>query len=177
MKKKSLVLLAAMTMAFAFVGCGDGGGSSSSGTTGTSTQADAAAAGGYSVTLSGVTINMNVAAADIISALGEPKDKYEAESCAFQGMDRTYTYPGFTLDTYENNGVETTLYVTFTDDTVSTTEGLCIGESIDKAKELYGTDGTDNGSSIVYTKGGSTLTIFYGSDGVVNEIQYGAVTE
>ncbi|MDE5965728.1 MAG: hypothetical protein K2G89_02730 [Lachnospiraceae bacterium] len=172
MKKKGLVLFAALAMAFAFTGCGNGG------TKDVTTQGGSQAeAGGYSVTLSGVAINMNVAAADIISALGEPQDKYEAESCAFQGMDRTYTYPGFVLDTYENNGVETTLYVTFKDDTVSTTEGLCIGESVDKAKELYGTDGTDNGSSIVYKKGGSTLTIFYGGDGVITEIQYGAVTE
>lgn len=172
MKKKGLVLFAALAMAFAFTGCGNGG--TKDVTTQDGSQAEA---GGYSVTLSGVAINMNVAAADIISALGEPQDKYEAESCAFQGMDRTYTYPGFVLDTYENNGVETTLYVTFKDDTVSTTEGLCIGESVDKAKELYGTDGTDNGSSIVYKKGGSTLTIFYGGDGVITEIQYGAVTE
>lgn len=178
MKKKGLVLLMAMTMAFAFTACGgDNNTSSGDSDVNNSTQADVQTESGYEFTVSGTKVAMNVPAADILSALGTPQDKYEAESCAFQGMDRTYTYPGYTLDTYENDGVETTLYVTFKDDTVSTTEGLAIGENIDKAKELYGEGGTDNGSSIIYTKGESTLTIFYDAEGVISEIQYGAITE
>ncbi len=176
MKKKGLVLLVVMTMAFAVTACG-GDDSASNNTTDNQSETDVQTDDGYVFTASGTKIAMNVPAADILTALGDPQDKYEAESCAFQGMDRTYTYPGYTLDTYENDGVETTLYVTFTDDTVSTTEGLAIGESIDKAKELYGEDGTDNGSSVIYTKADSTLTIFYDADGVINEIQYAAITD
>ncbi len=177
MKKKSLLLLTVAAMALALTACGGGESAGNDTTTAaqsneaTSTQAD-----GYVFDVNGTSIAMNVPAADIIAALGEPQDKYEAESCAFQGMDRTYTYAGYTLDTYENNGVETTLYVTFKDDTVATKEGLAIGESLDKAKELYGT-GTENSGSIVFTKGSSTLTVFYDADNVITEIQYAAITE
>lgn len=176
MKKKGLILLAAMSMAFALTACG---GKDNGGTTGSegASQSEAQAEAVYEFTAGSTKVPMNAPAADILAALGEPQDKYEAESCAFQGMDRTYTYPGYTIDTYENNGVETILYVTFKDDTVSTTEGLSIGENIDKAKELYGEGGTDNGASIIYTKGASTLSIIYGEDGVISQIQYGAVTE
>lgn len=174
MKKKGLILLAAMTMAFALTACGGGNGGSGAGDTAQPSQP--AAQDGFVFQAGSTAVAMNVPAADILASLGEPQDKYEAESCAFQGMDRTYTYPGYTVDTYENNGVETILYVTFKDDTVSTAEGLSIGETIDKAKELYGDGGTDSGSSITYTKGASTLTILYGGDGAITQIQYGAVT-
>ena len=175
MKKKGLILLAAMTMAFALTACG--GGNGGTGTGDSSQTSQSTSQDGFAFTAGATTVAMNVPAADILTALGEPQDKYEAESCAFQGMDRTYTYPGYTIDTYENNGLETILYVTFKDDTVSTTEGLSIGENIDKAKELYGDGGTDNGASLSYTKGASTLVILYGGDGVITQIQYGAVVK
>ncbi len=176
MKKKSLLLLTVAVMAFALTACGGKEEATTASGADSTTQASSdVAADGFVFDTKGTSIAMNVPAADIISALGTPQDKYEAESCAFQGMDRTYTYAGFTLDTYENNGVETTLYVTFKDDTVSTKEGLSIGESVDKAKELYGS-GTENDTSIVFTKGGSTLTVFF-ADGVITEIQYAAITE
>ena len=174
MKKKSLILLTAMTMAFALTACGGKG--SDATTSAPAAQTGTQAAAGYSFKTGSTTISMNVPAADILSALGEPSDKYEAESCAFQGMDRTYTYPGYTVDTYENNGVETILHVTFQDDTVSTTEGLAIGQSIDKAKELYGDAGEDNGSAITYTKDGTKLIVFY-ENGNITQIQYEAITD
>lgn len=175
MKKKGLILLAAITMAFVLAACGGGdGGTTAGGSTQTS---QGESQDGFVFTAGSTKVAMNVPAADILAALGEPQDKYEAESCAFQGMDRTYTYPGYTIDTYENNGVETILYVTFKDDTVSTAEGLSIGENIEKAKELYGDGGTDNGSSLSYTKGASTLVILYGGDGAITQIQYGAVVK
>ncbi len=176
MKKKSLVLLTAMTMAFALTACG-GSDKAADGTTAAPAAQEGTQTGsGYSFKSGSTTIAMNVPAADILSALGEPSDKYEAESCAFQGMDRTYTYPGYTVDTYENNGVETILHVTFQDDTVSTPEGLAIGQNVDKAKELYGDAGEDNGSSITYTKDGTKLIVFY-ENGTISQIQYEAITD
>ncbi len=176
MKKKGLVVLAtAMVMAFGLAACGgsDSGKDNGGETTAAASEdagASAADVSEYSFKSGSTEIKLGVPAADIVAALGEPQDKYEAESCAFQGMDRTYTYPGYTLDTYEENGVETTLYVTFKDDTVSTNEGLSIGDDVAKAKELYG-EGEDNGNSIVFTKGDTNITAFY-EDGTIKEIQY-----
>ncbi|MCL1830027.1 MAG: hypothetical protein FWG21_01200, partial [Oscillospiraceae bacterium] len=36
---------------------------------------------------------------DIIAVLGEPLSYFEATSCAFDGLDKTYTYSGFDIVT------------------------------------------------------------------------------
>ena len=45
------------------------------------------------------TVAVNDDMADVLSALGEPQSYFEAESCAFEGLDKTYTYSGFVITT------------------------------------------------------------------------------
>ncbi|HHY81696.1 MAG TPA: lipoprotein [Clostridiales bacterium] len=125
----------------------------------------------------GVEIPVNTDAAPVIEALGEPLDYFEAESCAFQGLDKTYYYSGFELTTYpkdDDTDYISTIY--FQDDSVSTPEGICIGSSAEDVIKAYGEDYTGGEGSYVYTLGDSTLTFVTENDVVVS-ITYQAIVD
>ena len=46
-------------------------------------------------------------AGELIAAIGEPQEKAYEESCSGPGEDGIWTYDGFTVFTYLENGVET----------------------------------------------------------------------
>lgn len=84
-----------------------------------------------------IRIEMNAEAQPILDALGEPVSYTEQPSCAFEGMDKTYCFGGFYLSTYPLDGVDYVYSLWFADDTVSTQEGLRIGDSAGRVEELY----------------------------------------
>lgn len=147
--KKALLVILSVLMAAALCACG--GGKSSEGTNGT-VSAPTGGAGGYIFDAKGVGVEIDAKMEDISDALGEPKSYFEAESCAFGELDKVYTYSGFRIDTYQIGGVDYISDVIFTDDTISTAEGLAIGDSADKAKELYGTPSAEDDSRLVFEK-------------------------
>ena len=79
----------------------------------------------------GISIYMNDKAEPVLDALGEPMHYFESPSCAFQGIDRVYTYSGFELYTY-TDGDDDTEYifsVVFMNDGVETREGITLSNS------------------------------------------------
>ena len=58
------------------------------------------------------------------------------------------------------------------DDSVSTAEGISIGDAKDKVRKAYGEPSSSADTSDVFTKGGSKLSVIYGSDGNVSSIVY-----
>ena len=70
--------------------------------------------------------------------LGEPTDYYEVQSCAFDGMDKIYTFDNYEVHTYPDNGTDKVLSIYFLNDQVSTTEGVKIGDSLSSMLEVYG---------------------------------------
>ena len=54
------------------------------------------------------------------------------------GIDKIYTYNSFELDTYPLDGEDFISSVLFKDDTVTTMEGIGIGDSVEKLTETYG---------------------------------------
>ncbi len=166
--KKLLVLLAALAaMTFVMTSCGgDGTESGSSAVT---------EAGGFEFKANGITVAMNAKAADLVDKLGE-YEYFEAPSCAFQGLDKTYTYAGFELVTYELDKVDYVLSVSLRDDSLTTPEGVTIGSSLDDVKKAYGDSFTQDGNSYQYTKGNSILT-FIVENGAVTSVEYKADTE
>lgn len=131
---------------------------------------------GFHYEANGVTINMNVDAAPIVEALGEPKDYFEAASCAFQGLDKIYYYNGFELGTYPSGSKNMISYVNFLDDSVTTEKNIYLGSSLDELITAYGEDYTKDGSSYVYILGTTKLT-FIVEDDAVTSITYGAIVE
>ena len=160
MKKMKLLTLT-LAMLLLVTGCGSKNKEGDAGTTASKANAsaateaateasgkkeEAAPAGedGYVFKKGDVTISMGAPADDIISALGTYKNTYEAESCAFDGMDVVYSYAGFDVLTLSDKA------------------------AVEKA---YGQKVEDGVNNIQLKKGNSDLLIIF-KDDLVNSIQY-----
>lgn len=177
MKKLSILLVALMLF---LTGCGSKGEESSvkaGADKGSSKEAsDTAKTSGYVFEANGVTIAMNAEAKPILKSLGKEQDYFEAKSCAFEDMDRTYTYSGFELKTYTLKGVEYVQSILFTDDSVSTKEGISIGSSVEELKKAYGDKGTESLGLYTYEQGKTKMSFITENDKVTS-VEYLAVTE
>lgn len=120
---------------------------------------------GYEFIYNGVSVTMDADAAPIIEKLGEPASYFEAASCAFEGLDKMYTYSGFEIDTYPVGDKDYVSSVILKDDSVSTAEGVCIGDSFEKLQQTYDGEGEENAGMRVYVKDGMKLCfIMQGQD-------------
>lgn len=173
MKKFKVVLAAAvMVMGLSLTACGG----SDEGSSETSSKAESSSAGGYSFTSGSTKVEMGADAAKVVEDLGEANDYFESASCAFEGLDKVYTYAGYKLNTYPVDDKDYVLSVVFTDDTVETEEGICIGSSKDDVTEAYGEPTEEKGSSLIYEKGETKIT--FGMDGdTVATVEISAIVE
>ena len=108
--------------------------------------------------------------------LPEASNVYKTESCAFDGIEKTYTYEDYEITTCVKEDSEDIISIYFTSDQVSTNEGIKIGDSIDTMKQAYGEDFELADVSYTYKKGNSTLTFIADND-VITSIEYRLVTE
>lgn len=106
-----------------------------------------------------------------VSALGEDYEFSEVPSCAFDGNDRVYTYEKFEVQTYIDGDQERIYSIYFIDPNLPTTEGLCLGDSVENVKSLYGEDYEMIGNSFEYKGGNTVLTVITQNDVVVS-IEY-----
>ncbi len=141
-----------------------------------STVDETISAEGYSYEYNETVIPMNVEAAPIVEALGEPVDYFEAASCAFQGLDKQFYYNGFELGTYPKGDKDFVSYVNFQDDSVSTDKGIYLGATLEELIDAYGKDYTQKGTAYIYKKGKTKLTFIVEED-TVTQITYGAIVE
>lgn len=182
MKKLAAVLMAAAMLCMA--GCGN----DEKVIDGNSQGADAAQTGGeqsgqtgnasgsqgnyegYVFSTGGTVIEIDADAAPILDALGKELSYYEAASCAFEGLDKMYTYSGFEIDTYPTGDKDYVSTIILKDDSVATMEGVSIGDSKEKLVEAYG-EGSQEGNMIVYEKGGMKLCFILEND-EIKSIEY-----
>ena len=137
------------------------------------TQPDASS---WKYSVRGVEVMMHAEAAPILEALGEAVSYTEEASCAFSGLDKTYYYGGFYLQTYPLEDVDYIYSLWLVDDSSTTPEGIYIGASQAEVEAAYGAE-SFNGSNAYILKGTtSTLTIIL-EDGKVSSIQYDANIE
>ncbi len=125
----------------------------------------------YSFFYKETQIKMDAEAAAIVSALGTPEKTLEQDSCAYQGKDTVYVYPGFEMGVYPAGGVDKVSYVTLVDDTVATPEGIKIGSKAEDVTAAYGKDCEEEFGVYRYTLGNSLLSIFT-TNGVVDGVEY-----
>lgn len=130
---------------------------------------------GFTFESNGVKIAMNEKATPILDKLGKANKTFESKSCAFDGMDKEYTYNGFVLKTYPDKDVDYVASITLFDDTVETLEGISIGDSKDDVIKAYG-ECKESKTVCEYKKGDMKL-LFLITDDVVSSIQYVAITE
>ena len=136
-----------------------------------STEAEVSAES-FSFVYNNVKITPNDLVDPLITALGSDFSYHESPSCAYIGLDKCYVYKGFSIYTYpDNTAVDHVLQVVLTDDSLSTPEGLIIGDTSEKVIELYGTDYVESDGSYAYTRGKTALMIIMKNDRV-QSIQY-----
>ena len=78
-------------------------------------------------------------------------------------MDIVYTYPGFTLYAFSDSGVEYINVIEVTDSLIDC-GGISVGDSIQKAKDIYGTPDVGDDYGVLYRSGKTELQI--STDGV-----------
>ena len=118
-------------------------------------------------------IGINAEAGPVLYRLGEPVQCTQSPSCAFEGMDTTYYHGGIYLTTATVEGTERIIRARFADDTVCTWEGLKIGDSRDRAQELYGPEGFREDGIWEAVRGNTRLVITFAEDtvdGIIYEV-------
>lgn len=101
------------------------------------------------------------------TALPKCSDISEVPSCAFGGNDKVYNYEMFELTTYFDEDEERVFSIYFLDPNLPTTEGLCLGDSVDDMKALYGEAYEAEETAYTYTRGETLLMIVTKNDRVV----------
>lgn len=132
----------------------------------------------YVFDYNGVAIRLNTDAAPILEALGEPQEYFEAKSCAFDGMDKTYFFSGIELTTYPKSDKEdyvSSIY--FKDDSVSTKEGIFIGSTLQQLLDAYGENYSGNGEAYTYTKEDSSIMFIVEGEEVTSITYLAAIPE
>ena len=137
------------------------------------TQPDAAS---WKYTIRGVDVMMHAEAAPVLAALGDPISFTEEASCAFTGLDKTYNYGGFFLQTYPLGDVDYIYSAWLMDDSSETPEGIYIGATQAEVEAAYGADAFNGSNAYILTGTTSKLTVIL-TDGIVSSIQYDAVVE
>ena len=171
MKKLAAIVLA-LTMVLALCACG---GTAETPTTPTEPQQSNTGNTtpvGYLFTYNGHQFGVDIVADDTLAKLGEPRDQYTSESCAFGGEDTVYYYSSIQVSTNNEYGYERIYSIYLEDDLVSTEEGICVGSTADDVKAAYGEPGDKSTATcLIYEKDGMTLN-FNLVDGLVSTILY-----
>ena len=126
---------------------------------------------GYIFVYKDIVIEIDSPADSVLEQLGDANSYFEAPSCAFNGIDKIYTYNSFELDTYPIEGEDFISSVLFKDDTVTTMEGIGIGDSVEKLTETYGGDSIQENGMTVYCKDDMKLC-FILEDDFISSIEY-----
>ena len=125
----------------------------------------------YAFTAGAVSIAIDAEASPILASLGEYKAYDESPSCAFEGMDKTYTYAGFEIETYCLSNVDYIASIRLLDDSYQTQKGITIGSAKDAVTKAYGAPASETDSALIYEADGMKLQ-FLLRNGLVSDIQY-----
>ena len=101
----------------------------------------------------------------------EPESYSEIASCAFEGLDKTYTYEHFELTTYPVDGEERLYVIYFLDDEARTNEGIAIADSYEDMISSYGESYVKEENKYTYTIGKKSITFIVEND-FITSIEY-----
>ena len=108
--------------------------------------------------------------------LGEEEAYSEIASCAFEGLDKTYTYTNYEITTFPDGEKDRIYSIYFLNTEVATKEGVRVSDSIDDMIKAYGEDYEKQGNQYTYTKGNTNLEFIVEND-VITSIQYTYIAE
>ena len=130
----------------------------------------------FCVKYKGVDIIPGSVADEVLNKLGTPKDKQYYGNCGGKGEVYEYEYSGLLLKVLIADNKSTIEQIDFTDDTVTTSKGICIGSTSDEVVKAHGNPTKQTEGLIVYEKGALSLQ-FTISSGAVTGISYYNVTK
>lgn len=119
---------------------------------------------------------MNADFAPLLAFLGEPDSYFEAASCAFDGLDKTYTYAGLEIVTYPDGEVDRISSVRILDDSVSTPEGVTVGASPADVTAACGEDYDELGMQYAYEDGDTVFSVLF-DGGTAVSVEYTAIND
>ena len=128
----------------------------------------------YFFTVDGFAIAPDMDMSLVLEKIGKEKSYFEAESCAFQGLDKMYTYADFEIDTYPQGDKDLISAILLKDDLVETDEGVAIGESLSDIEAAYGSAKAEDGT-VTFTKGNMKLVFILEGDSIAS-IEYDSIT-
>jgi len=124
----------------------------------------------------GAIISLNQNMAEVLDALGEPTGVRQTPSCAFDGYDRIFGFGAINVHTYPVGEQDFVQIISVRDDSVTTRNGIRLGDSWDTVLDAYGHDYVQDFSIFTFTKGSTTLSFFV-DDGMVVEITYALIMD
>lgn len=128
-------------------------------------------ASGFTLPKNDAIIYLNQNMADALAILGSPIGVHETPSCAFDGIDRIFGFPGLQIHTYPIREQDFIQIIRFTDDSIRTSEGIFLGSSWSNVLAAYGNDYVQDFDWFTFRRGYTSLT-FVVRDGTVMEILY-----
>lgn len=169
MKKLSFALMALCLTAL-LVACGGNNETPVESGSPTPESSAPAASQTYVFEVNGTKIAIDQNMVEVLAVLGEPASYFETASCAFDGLDKMYTYSGFTITTRPEEEEDFVTSILLTDDSVTTPEGIYIGSTVADVMAAYGEAEAANGV-IKYTMGGTVINFVLSGESVIS-IEY-----
>ena len=118
-----------------------------------------------------VSVAVGDSVEDALRALGEYKSYYTSPSCASEGEDVMYVYDGFRITASLCRDKSIIYIIELTNDTVSTPEGISVGDARDEVVSAYGYGYRSVGESLEY-RADNCILQFIVRDGRVSSIKY-----
>jgi hypothetical protein len=149
-KKLLAIAIALVLPALLLAGC-----SANEQTQGGAADSGASAAGSFSagdiaLVIDGKTYRCAEDVSSLLKDLGDQYTYSEAISCAYDGLDKTYSYENADVYTYPDGEIDRVSEITVYGGDVSTPKGLKIGDSVARLEELYGAGYEEAGITLVY---------------------------
>jgi len=127
----------------------------------------------FSFKMGDILIEMGQDINYVLERAGEPTGIFEAPSCAFDGIDRIFAYPGIQIYTYPDGDNDFIHTIAFFDDSIRTTEGgIRLGSSLQVVFDAYGEDFEFDAGMYTFRRGLTKLE-FLVEDDIVMSISYG----
>ncbi len=165
-KKSIVTIVAAGLMAVSLLACGGSDESKKETTTAkTESNTNTASNDGYAFTVNGKSVYINEDMETVLADLGKEQSYFESESCAFQGLDKTYTYASYVICTYPKDSKDYVLSINLKDDLVETAEGIAIGASKDDVVAKY-SDAEVSDTAVIASKGSMKINFVLENDKV-----------
>lgn len=130
---------------------------------------------GYKFEYGKQEISVNEDVDTLLASLGEAKKKTSYKSVAFTGKEHVYEYDGIKIATYPGDTKDYIESIMITDKSITTEEGIKVGDSAKKLKQAYKDTLSEGKNGIMEATSGDTMIRFIVMDKKVAAIDYYAV--